>query len=245
MVEDREINQLVGLIKNSGYSVVLTGAGMSTESGLLDFRSPAGIWKDQDPRLLASQEALENNYGEFRDFYLCRIEALKKTAPHEGHRVLSRWEKEGFLQAVLTQNVDGFHQEAGSREVMELHGNLRNIICADCNCQSDFKLFEQGLTCPRCAGSLRPGVVLFGEGLPSNQWERALAHLERAEILIIIGTSLEVAPVNQIPLFFRDKGPQVLINKNPTALNNLFDLFIQGSCGEVLSRADEILKKDF
>ncbi len=242
-MEEEEIKQLAKLIKNSAYSVVLTGAGMSTESGLLDFRSSEGMWKEYDPHILASREALENNYPEFRSFYLWRIEALKKAAPHKGHQVLSHWEKKGLLQAVLTQNVDGFHQEAGSREVMELHGNLRKIICADCSCQSDLELFKQGLSCPKCSGSLRPGVVLFGEGLPAKNWERALDHLERADLLIVIGTSLEVTPVNQIPQFFKDKGAQVLINKNPTPFNNLFDLFIQGSCGEILHQTDEILGK--
>lgn len=239
---ENKIYRAAELLKQSKYTVVLTGAGLSTESGLADFRSSRGMWAERDPLQLASQEALQNNYPEFRAFYLERIKTLQKNSPHKGHQILAAWEKAGILQAIITQNVDGFHKKAGSSEVIELHGNLTRINCENCSCEVTPETFIEGLNCDVCNGKLRPGVVLFGEGLPQNEWEKALSHLERAQLLIVIGTSLEVSPANQIPLYFRGRGKQILLNQEETSYNKFFDLFIQGSAGETLAGVDKALK---
>ncbi len=238
-----EIIQLTQLLKKASHAVALTGAGMSTESGLADFRSPGGLWQGKDPMQLASFQAMQDNYGEFREFYLWRVQKLKEAAPHRGHQILAEWEKEGFLKAVFTQNVDGFHQQAGSKEVLELHGSLHRFSCVKCSASFSPEEFEKDVACAHCNGKLRPGVVLFGEGLPQKPWEEATRHLEQADFFLVVGTSLAVAPVNQLPLFFEGRGPQVLINRESPPLSSLFDLILQGSAGEILSQVNRILKK--
>lgn len=238
-----EIIHLAQMLRKANYGVALTGAGMSTESGLADFRSPGGLWQGKDPMQLASFRAMHDNYEEFREFYLWRVEKLKEAAPHRGHEVLAEWEKEGLLKAVLTQNVDGFHQQAGSREVLELHGNLRRFSCVKCSASVSPEEFKKDVACSHCNGRLRPGVVLFGEGLPQKPWEEATRHLEQADFFLVIGTSLAVAPVNQFPLLFEGRGPQVLINQKSTPLSYLFDLILHGSAGEILSRVDQYIKE--
>ena len=126
------IELLASWIKESKYTVVLTGAGMSTESGIPDFRSKDGWWKNLDPTTVASTYALENKYDLFRDFYIMRINTLKNCKPHIGHKILADWEKRGLVQCIATQNVDRFHHEAGSKNVYELHGNIRTVKCEDC-----------------------------------------------------------------------------------------------------------------
>ena len=126
--------------------------------GIPDFRSAGGWWRNIDPATVASTYALENQYELFRDFYIMRINTLEGCKPHEGHKVLAEWEKRGLLHCIATQNVDRFHQEAGSRNVYELHGNIRTIRCEDCNNAAVLKDFGKK-SCTKCSGKLRPNVV--------------------------------------------------------------------------------------
>lgn len=240
-MDKKEMQAVAELMMQSSNTLVLTGAGMSTESGLQDFRSAKGMWADKDPIQMASREAMNSNYGEFHQFYQDRLQALEKAGPHQGHNILARWEKKGWIKGILTQNVDGFHTAAGSQKVWELHGSLSRIICCDCGDQGSLSAFREKQPCQECGGLLRPGVVLFGEGLPQKEWKEAMDHLEEADLLLIIGTSLEVAPVNQIPLTFKDRGPMVLINKGSVPWPQLFKIHLQGAAGEILDRIDKIL----
>ena len=235
-----KVQELAKWIAESGYTVVLTGAGCSVDSGIPDFRSPQGWWRKIDPMKVATVEALENNYSLSWEFYHDRIENLDNVKPHKGHYVLSRMEQLGKLQLVATQNVDGLHQMAGNRNVAELHGSIRTFRCHDCMREADREKFMSKEPCPACGGRLRPNVVLFGEMLPEKAWSRALDAVSRAELVIVIGTSLQVYPVNQLPRMTR--GKTALINAEETGEEYRFDLFIPGRAAEVLSEVGEALE---
>jgi NAD-dependent SIR2 family protein deacetylase len=226
-------------LRQSKYTVVLTGAGMSTESGIPDFRSKDGWWRQIDPQKVASVNALENHYDLFQKFYQFRIRGLEKCQPHRGHFILAKWEEKGIIHAIATQNVDGFHQQAGSKEVYELHGSIRNIRCQNCESLAEVDAFLDGKGCNTCGGKLRPNVVLFGEMLPQNTWNNAIHAIQEADLVVVIGTSLQVYPVNQLPAL--TNGKTVLINAESTDQDQMFDLVIQGKAGEILQQVNEIL----
>ena len=232
------LNKLKLWLEESNYTVVLTGAGMSTESGVPDFRSQAGWWKNIDPRTVASTEALSGQYELFREFYQMRVEALANCEPHRGHEILAEWEQRGLISFIATQNVDRFHQAAGSQNVAELHGNIMTVRCEKCRKPGVLKHFMNNAVCTYCGQHLRPNVVLFGETLPEDAWNRSLQAIEQADLVLVLGTSLEVYPVNQLPTMTR--GKLVYMNLEPSAGTN-FDLVIEGKIGEVLVELNEIL----
>ncbi|MEB3102051.1 SIR2 family NAD-dependent protein deacylase [Ferviditalea candida] len=230
------------LIQSAQSLVVLTGAGCSVDSGVPDFRSPSGWWRQIDPRTLATVEALETDYDNFHSFYAARTEHLAEIQPHAGHHVLARWEQEGRLQLIATQNVDGLHQSAGNRQVEELHGSIRNFRCQRCGQKSNQEDFLQKKPCA-CGGKLRPDVVLFGESLPQTAWNRSMQAIEKADVVLVIGTSLQVYPVNQLP--FMTKGKLILINKELTGEEHHFDVVIQGGAKECLVATNNEMVQDY
>ena len=234
------IEKLSLLLKESKYALVLTGAGMSTESGIPDFRSKDGWWKKIDPSTAATINALENNYEVFREFYKHRISTLEPCKPNKGHEILAEWEKRGLIKSVITQNIDGFHSKAGSDQVYELHGLIDDIRCHNCGRKSNKDNFTNNKSCSACGGKLRPGVVLFGENLPTRAWKDAQKEIMKSDLVIVIGTSLKVSPFNGLP--FLTDGKKVLINKDRTELDEMFDLVINDKIGKVLSMVADILK---
>lgn len=240
------IDLLTGWWREATYRVVLTGAGMSTESGLPDFRSPQGLWKGHDPRRLASIDALYSNTREFYSFYRMRLTNLWKAEPHRGHRILGDMQKEMLLNAIITQNVDGLHQKAGATRVIELHGNLREAKCLSCGkIYSAQVLEEQEIpVCPACQGLLKPGVILFGEKLPREAMRQAEMETKRARLFTVIGSSLEVSPANYFPVQAKDSGARlVIINLEATVMDDMADLIIRGQAGEVLAELSQGLKQ--
>lgn len=232
---------------NSDYTVVLTGAGMSTESGLPDFRSAQnGLWQKKNPQQLASTHALEHHRDEFISFYQYRIRTLQQCQPHAGHALLAEWEKRGMIQSIITQNVDGFHQRAGSENVIELHGSLRSVHCQRCHqvYESDIYLRDD-FTCT-CGGFLRPSVVLFGESLPMDAMEKAWLAAQQAKLFIILGSSLQVSPANQLPLIAKRNGSKlVIVNMEPTELDEWADIVIhERKIGDVLQEINKELQKE-
>ncbi len=222
----------------SNYTVVFTGAGMSTESGLPDFRSSKGLWKKKDPARLASTDALNNNVHEFIDFYRDRVLGVKEYQPHEGHLILAKWEKQGIIQSIITQNVDGFHQLAGSKKVAELHGTLQKLHCQACgNIYSSEEYINEEYYCV-CGGILRPSVVLFGESLPEKAFQFALEEAHKSELFIVLGSSLTVTPANQFPLIAKEQGSKlVIVNHDPTEFDMYADHVIRDrKIGEVLQQ---------
>jgi NAD-dependent deacetylase len=230
------------LMKDAAYTVVFTGAGMSTESGLPDFRSKEkGLWQKKDPAKLASTEALNNNVDEFIAFYRERVLGVKEYGPHKGHEILAKWEADGKVKSIITQNVDGFHQEAGSKNVAELHGTLQKVHCETCGNQYDSDEYVNEEFYCSCGGVLRPSIVLFGEGLPQDTFQFALEETEKADLFIVLGSSLTVTPANQFPMLAKENGAKlVIVNQEPTPLDMYADLVIQDrKIGELLKNTDK------
>ena len=220
---------LAQLLRESNYTVVYTGAGMSTESGLPDFRSKKeGLWEQQDPAKVASTDALNKDVETFVNFYKERVLKMKDCQPHKGHEILADWEKEGFIQAIITQNVDGFHTEAGSENVMELHGTLQKLHCQNCGKSYDNTVYlEDRYTCS-CGGTLRPSVILFGEMLEEAPFMKAADESEKADLFIVLGSSLTVTPANQFPLIAKECGAKlVIVNLERTEFDQYADLIIR------------------
>ncbi|MBA4494531.1 NAD-dependent deacylase [Paenactinomyces guangxiensis] len=234
-------------LKESKYTVVFTGAGMSTESGLPDFRSSGGLWAGKDPMVIASTYALQNNRDEFTDFYRSRIKELLKHKPHEGHEILARWEKEGFVHGIITQNVDTYHQKAGSQHVAEIHGSLGTVHCSICGTSYPFEsyLAPNGTQCT-CGGFIRPSIVLFGESLPEEELTKAEEMISKAELCIVLGSSLQVSPANYFPITAKENGAKLaIINMEPTEFDDYADLVINGKkIGSFLKEVDEKLRED-
>ena len=233
-------------LNDSSYTVVFTGAGMSTESGLPDFRSAnQGLWEQKNLAKIASIQSLYENPEEFTEFYRSRMIGLRKYGPHNGHYLLAEWEKHGPVKSIITQNVDGFHQLAGSSQVAELHGTLQSVYCQNCGStySSDGYLDETN-QCPACSGILRPSIVLFGEMLPEQPFAMALEETGRADLFIVLGSSLSVSPANQFPLIAKESGARVVIvNQEPTQLDHYADEVVNGrNIGEVLEEWEGFLK---
>jgi NAD-dependent deacetylase len=231
----------------SRFTTVFTGAGMSTESGLPDFRSAGGLWK-QNRRFeeLASVEALRHDFPEFVEFYRWRITMLQGVEPHAGHRLLAEWQREGRVQALITQNVDGLHSRAGSPQVTELHGSLRVIRCQRCGAEADSERFltDEGTRCEACGDKMRPGVVLFGEALPEDALRRAQQASERSELFLVLGSSLQVSPANWFPQVAKSRGARLaILNREPTALDTLADRRLGGSIRDNLEELGRLLER--
>ncbi|KON89350.1 NAD-dependent deacetylase [Sporosarcina globispora] len=232
-------------LKESKYTVILTGAGMSTESGLPDFRSANnGLWNGKDPGKIASTDALNQNVKEFIEFYRHRVIGLKECKPHKGHYILADWEKRDIIKSIITQNVDGFHKLAGSKNISELHGDLQTLHCQKCKKEFPSEEYLHGHFQCSCAGVLRPSVVLFGEMLPEHALNFAADESERAELFIVLGSSLSVTPANQFPLIAKQNGAKlVIINIEPTDFDFHADEVIHNrKIGEVLEDLDRAFK---
>lgn len=236
-----QLQTLASWLKNSRHTSVLTGAGMSTESNIPDFRSKDGWWQKVDPRTVATVRAMRENYDFFHEFYAMRIHLFKEARPHIGHKILAKWEDEGLIHAIATQNIDGFHTEAGNRNVYELHGSIHKYLCADCGKEVTVEQFIKKESCANCGGKLRPGIVLFGEMLPQDVWNAALSHVRKSDLVIVIGTSLEVYPANELP--YMTKGKTVYINAEIDQHRHQFDLAIQGKAGVILKQLDDLLQE--
>lgn len=235
---ENKINKLGEWLKESKYTVVLTGAGMSTESGIPDFRSKDGLWKKVDPMKLASINSLVQNYDTFHKFYKMRWESLSGTKPHKGYDILAKWEENGLIDSIVTQNIDDFHLTSGNKNVYRIHGSINEYRCSECDNPADKRDFMDKLPCKKCGGNLRPGIVLFGEGLPEKELYGSINEMEKANLVIVIGTSLTVFPVSQLPDM--TSGKKVYINREIPRSSN-FDLNLEGTAGELLQKIDKVL----
>ena len=235
------------LLKQSPWTAVLTGAGVSTESGLPDFRStpapgrPGGLWTGLDPMRVASASAFARDPDAFYRFYRHRLSHLAGAKPNAAHRAIVQLETLGLVQLVITQNVDRLHQEAGSREVVEVHGNLCEARCQSCGSIVPIAEMARQLDagahplCASCGGRLRPNVVLFEEMLPVEAYERAEDACLRCEALFVVGSSLEVYPVAGLPSLAKERGAKiVIVNSEPTDRDQLADILLRGQAGEIL-----------
>lgn len=239
------MKEIVKLLSSSKRTVIYTGAGMSTESGLPDFRSKSrGLWEKFNPEELANVQALYNNQEEFTNFYRHRLSEITKYEPHQGHYILAEWEKSGQIEGIITQNVDGFHHDAGNKNVMELHGTFRAFHCHECRQNHDRDAYLAGdILCQSCGGIVRPGIVLFGETLPQDTFLAAEQITSKADLFIVLGSSLSVTPANMFPLQAKESGAKlVIINREPTQFDMYADHLVQNrNIKEVLIEMKQLL----
>jgi NAD-dependent deacetylase len=225
------------LIRDNQPCVVLTGAGVSTESGIPDFRSATGIWQQFDPYEVASIDAFRRDPERVWEFYNLRLDVLAEARPNPAHRALAELESRGLVRAVVTQNVDRLHASAGSRDVIEVHGSIGSALCLSCGRREDN--VRPLLPVPRCAACgavLKPGVVMFGELLPVEAMDRATALAREASLLLVVGTSLEVWPVAGLPgETLAHGGKLAIVNREPTPYDGRAELVVHGSAGEILT----------
>lgn len=239
------IRLAASLIRGASSLVVLTGAGISTESGIPDYRGPGGVWETQKPPTIG-------DYLENRDTRLAAWERrltdyprLAAREPNAGHAALVTLERRGILLSVITQNIDGLHQKAGNspERVIELHGNAHQLRCASCGRFWAASDIQQRLVggdvdphCDVCGGVLRSGTVLFGEPLPRKALDAAVAASNACDVFLVVGSSLVVNPAARLPEMARARGASIImINRTPTAIDRLADVHILGEAGQTLS----------
>ncbi|RQN08101.1 NAD-dependent protein deacylase [Clostridium butyricum] len=240
---NNEIEKLTLILKESNNIVFFGGAGVSTESNIPDFRSSNGLWNEKlrinfTPEQLVSHTFFMKYPEEFFRFYKNKL-IYPDAKPNAAHIALAKLEEMGKLKAVVTQNIDGLHQAAGSKNVFELHGSVLRNYCMDCNSFYDekFILASEGIpTCPKCSGKVKPDVVLYEEGLDEATIQGSIAAISQADTLIIGGTSLIVYPAAGLINYFRGKN-LILINKSTTSADSKADLVIHEAIGKVLGEA--------
>lgn len=232
----QELEQLKQWIRESDNIVFFGGAGVSTESGIPDFRSVDGLYNQQydyPPETIISHTFYRRNPEEFYRFYKNKM-LFPNAKPNAAHLALARLEEQGKLRAVITQNIDGLHQAAGSKEVLELHGSVLRNYCMKCHKSYDaeYMLHAEGVPTCTCGGTIKPDVVLYEEGLDDYTLRKSVEYISQAEVLIIGGTSLVVYPAAGLIDYFRGKH-LVVINKSVTSRDKNADLVIQDSIGKV------------
>ena len=236
----QELETLKNWIDNSDNIVFFGGAGVSTESGIPDFRSVDGLYNQQydyPPETILSHTFFRRNTDEFYRFYRAKMLALD-AKPNAAHKKLVQWEQEGKLKAVVTQNIDGLHQAAGSKMVYELHGSVHRNYCQKCGAFYDarYMLESTGIPkCEKCGGIIKPDVVLYEEGLDDATMRGAIRAISHADVLIIGGTSLTVYPAAGL-IDYYNGNKLVLINKSVTPMDSRADLLVQGPIGEIFSQ---------
>jgi len=241
---DQKIQQAAKLIQRANNIVAMTGAGISTPSGIPDFRSPSsGLWDQVDPLSVASIFAFRQNPQVFFDWVRPLAPKFLDAEPNPAHYALAELEKAGKIKTVITQNIDDLHSKAGSQNVIELHGHLREATCIRCYQVTDgeplFRQFIEDGVVPKheCGGVYKPNIILFGEQLPMKEFVAAQMAVKEADLMLVVGSSLEVAPSSDLPELAIDNGAKVvIINYQATRLDPQADVVIQAEIAEVLPR---------
>ncbi|HDD55378.1 MAG TPA: NAD-dependent protein deacylase [Chloroflexi bacterium] len=243
------------LIKEADYCVALTGAGISTPSGIPDFRSPgSGIWTKYSPMEVASLSAFRYHPMRFYEWIRPFVKSLFLAEPNPAHFALARLEKGNHLRAVITQNIDALHLRAGSKKVFQVHGTYQTLTCLGCyrQIQATDKFFTEFLDqednprCPHCGNLLKPDIILYEEQLPAQTWRAAREEILACDLLLVLGSTLTVTPVCDLPLTALSRGAEVIIlNRTNTHLDHLATVYIQGNLEEILPIiADKVLDEE-
>ena len=247
---DALLQRAATLLRNSSRTIVLTGAGISTPSGIPDFRSPtSGLWATSDPLEVASvwnfHAAPERFYAWMRPLARQILEAK----PNPAHKALARLEAGNIIHGIITQNIDGLHQRAGSQHVLEVHGHLRTASCLDCHFQRTTDgLWDAFLTrgelprCTNCGAVLKPDAILFGEPLPYNTLRQSQEDALHCDVFVVVGSSLEVEPAADLPFLAQRRGAQIMVlNYLPTPVDPRASLIIQADAAVTLPRLADML----
>ncbi|MDI3534197.1 MAG: NAD-dependent deacetylase [Thermosediminibacterales bacterium] len=235
-----KIKKAAELIRSSRNVYVLTGAGISTESGIPDFRSPGvGLWEKIDPMKESTVDVLMQNPARFYSVAFPRYAKLVNAKPNDGHRALAVMEEMGFIKGIITQNIDNLHKKAGSKNVFEVHGHIRTCRCVNCDSNYPFHLLtdqlKQGIKvprCPKCDNLLRPNIVLFGDLMPECFFEAQQILKNECDLLMVVGSSLSVEPVASLPVLVKRL---IIINKQPTPFDYISDVVINSGAGKTLT----------
>ena len=250
-IERKQITQAAKLLLESKAAIALTGAGISTESGIPDFRGKGGIWEKYKPEIYGNIQAFLKNPAKFWELAQKIAPNLFKAEPNPGHHALAELEKMDIIKAIITQNIDELHQKAGAIIVYEVHGNVNRFTCFGCRASytkdqvmRKLKKKKSSPACDYCGSPLKPSVVLFGEDLPKFEKYQSIALSQKADIMLIAGSSLSVAPICDLPLYtLRDKGKLIIVNDEPTPLDDKAEVVIHHKTGIILPLIVEEIKK--
>lgn len=249
---EERIERAAALLRRARHAIGLTGAGVSTPSGIPDFRTPGeGLWEQVNPIEVASIHAFRRNPEAFYNWVRPLVKLMEEAEPNPAHRAMARLEQLRILKVVLTQNIDGFHQRAGSQSVLELHGHLRSATCLDCYRTIPATPAMQAVAggevprCPTCGGVVKPDTILFGEQLPSLVMVEAMEHVRSADLVVVAGSSLQVMPVAKIPaLVHASGGDVILINREKTYADTFASVVFHEDVAEVLPRLSQACNEE-
>lgn len=244
---EAKINKVAEMIAASKRLVVFTGAGISTESGIPDFRGPDGLWTKVDPEDFTIDRFLRSDETRRKVWYsLVEGGLMTNAQPNKAHHAIAELQKMNKLSSIITQNIDNLHQRAGNNpeKVHELHGNMQWLVCLDCGERYDLELMRKKYpspdhfpTCEKCRGILKPGVVFFGEMLPQDTLSMAERESEQSDLFMVIGSSLVVYPAAYMPLYAKRSGANVvIINMGDTGQDDIADVFINAPAGDVMTK---------
>lgn len=245
------INEVARILSEAKYVVALTGAGISTDSGIPDFRSEtSGLWNDHEAMQAATLAGFRRNPQAFYDWVRPLTEMILRAQPNAAHSVLASLERQQIVKSVITQNIDMLHTRAGTQKVYELHGQLRQATCLHCfkvadNAPLIDQFLKDGKTplCEVCGGPMKPNVVLFGEQLPIDQWLLAKEAAQLCDVMLVVGSSLEVAPASDLPLMAKSRGAQLIfINLQASALDHYADIIVHERAAYVMPRILQALE---
>ena len=243
---DEDYKRAAEIIKKSKHLIALTGAGISVESGIPDFRSACGLWQKYDPMEYAHIDAFRRNPAKIWQMIFELIDLTRNAPSNPAHKALVTLEKMNILKAIITQNIYNLHQSAGSRNVIEFHGNACVLECLNCGSSYDASEFELKGNVPRCRECdemLKPSVIFFGEAIPPHALDESERQASMADAILVIGTSAVVYPASSIPYMVKANGsPVIEMNMETTGLtNSITDVFIQGPAGTTLPKLLEFL----
>ena len=249
---DDKITRIADKIKENGKNVVFTGAGISTESGIPDYRSQGGIWDKFRPvyfdEFMSARESREEYWRRWRELY----RGIQQARPNAGHTAIARLDQMGFLEALITQNVDGLHEESGvdDEKIIELHGNTRRVRCISCrrimSTEEILERLQSGDAAPECGcgGYLKPDTISFGQAMPVDAVEKATALSLRSDFFLVVGSTLLVQPAAHMPVYAKQNNAFLaIINMSDTPCDNICDVLIRDKAGDVLQKVVEEVEK--
>ena len=241
-----KIKEAALLLKKSRFTTAFTGAGISVESGIPSFRGTGGLWERYDPNILDLQNFINDPVASWVVIREIFYDFFGMAKPNKAHLVLARMEREGMLARIITQNIDNLHREAGSKIISEFHGNSKNLKCLQCHREyrsGEISLDHFPPTCRECGGILKPGFVFFGEAIPQLPMREAFETASLSDVFLIIGTTGEVMPANQVPLMAKESGATIIeVNPEPSFYTpDITDIFLQGKGADIMQKLEEEL----
>jgi NAD-dependent deacetylase len=240
------LKDAVELIQNSDYTVALTGAGISVESGIPPFRGENGLWSKYNPNILELNYFHQNPLEAWTVIREIFYDFFGKAEPNFGHYGLSHLQESGYLKEIVTQNIDNLHQASGSTDVIEFHGSASRMVCTKCGKMYDSHDIDLSHLPPLCKvdnGILKPDFIFFGEGIPQPAYKKSIEVFSKAKLVIIIGTTGEVAPASSLPYIAKQNGAKIIeINPESTVYtNSLTDIFLNGRAGELINEIEKLI----